>query len=310
VSAFPENTLVDFPRCQVCGAGEWESIFTGAIRDGVFGSTRVAEVRRCSFCGVDRLAESACLGMRDYESLEYRDRLAQSHQIDKHRKEHDELARFTLEALWPLSLRGRTVADVGCGGGVLLDHIAGVAQTLVAIEPNMVFAEDLRARGYRWYSTATDAVTEIGGMADVVFSTQVIEHVDDPFVFLKDIHRLLKPGGIAIVSTPNREDILMELLPDTFPSFFYRTQHRWSFNAQSLSMCATRAGLRCREVRNIHRYGLSNTLYWLKEASPSGRKIFPPIDDKMDKLWQCWLESVGKADNLFLIAERPMEELA
>jgi len=308
----PQTTCdrADFPRCQVCGADAWTSVYVGPVRDGGFGANREAEVRRCRGCGVDRLAESVCLDLRDYETSAYRDRLAQSHQIDKHRKEHDELARFTFEALWPLSLRGAAVADVGCGGGVFLDHVKGVAADLVAIEPNTQFADYLKARGYRWYPTAAEAMADHGGRVDVAVSTQVIEHVEEPYAFLRDIFALLRPGGVAVVSTPNREDILMELLPEDFPSFFYRTQHRWSFSAASLRGCAERAGLVCREVRGIHRYGMSNVLHWLKDGRPRGRKRLPPIDATMDKLWQGWLESVGKADNLFLIAERPKEDQA
>jgi SAM-dependent methyltransferase len=37
-----------------------------------------------------------------------------------------------------------------------------------------------------------------------VITFQVIEHIRDDFNFLKEIHRVLKPGGLAIITTPNR----------------------------------------------------------------------------------------------------------
>jgi 2-polyprenyl-3-methyl-5-hydroxy-6-metoxy-1,4-benzoquinol methylase len=40
---------------------------------------------------------------------------------------------------------------------------------------------------------------------DVVVSFQVIEHIENDVLFLKEIHRVLKPGGIALISTPNRK---------------------------------------------------------------------------------------------------------
>ena len=39
---------------------------------------------------------------------------------------------------------------------------------------------------------------------DSIVSFQVIEHIQDDMLFLKEIHRVLKPGGIALLTTPNR----------------------------------------------------------------------------------------------------------
>ena len=295
----------DFPACAACGADEWTVVHDGPIRDGSFGRERDAVIARCGGCGVDRLAESVCLNLRDYEQPTYRDKLHQSHKADKHQREHDELARFTLETMWPTSLRGLTVADFGCGGGVLLDHLRGTAGTLIAIEPNELFGASLTERGYDWHRSGTAAVEAYPEGADILVSTQVIEHVDDPYGFLQEVYALLKPGGRAIISTPNREDILMEMLPDNFPPFFYRTQHRWSFHARSLVACAERADLTVLEMRHVHRYGIANALHWLKDKRPSGRTPFPPFDDQIDKLWRSWLEATGRSDNLYLIAERP-----
>jgi 2-polyprenyl-3-methyl-5-hydroxy-6-metoxy-1,4-benzoquinol methylase len=295
----------NFPACAACGAYDWTVVYKGPVRDGSFGRERDAVIARCGDCGVDRLDESLCLNLRDYELPTYRDKLKQSHEAEKHQREHDELARFTLETIWPMSLRGSTVADFGCGGGVLLDHLRGVAGALIAIEPNSLFGTSLMERGYDWYRSGAAATEAYPEGVDLLFSTQVIEHVDEPYGFMKEAYALLKPGGRAIISTPNREDILMEMLPNEFPRFFYRTQHRWSFHAASLKACAERAGLVVLETRHVHRYGIANAMHWLKDKQPRGRAAFSPFDDQIDKLWRNWLEATGRSDNLYLIAERP-----
>lgn len=297
-------TISNFPQCPVCGGTDWGLIHSGPVRNGTNRSELEAEVRRCKTCGVDRLEESACLAHSAYESEEYRRHLDQDHDTTKHFANHDELVRFTTETLWPLSLRGKIVADVGCGGGALLDHLRGVAETLLAIEPALPWSASLEARGYQWYPNCAKAAAVWGGKVDVILCTQVIEHVDDPCQFLAGIAELLAPSGVAVVSTPNRRDILMELLPDTFPAFFYRSQHRWAFDEKSLEFAANRAGLAVKELRHVHRYGLANTMHWLKEKRPRGRTPMVPLDSAIDRHWQAWLESTGRTDNLYLIACR------
>lgn len=296
----------DFPRCPICAEEAWTIVHSGAVRNGGFGATRPGEVARCSGCGVERLAERLCLPDHAYQTDAYRDHLDQGHDLARYHSMHDEFARFTLDALWPNSLRGKIVADIGCGGGSLLDHLRGLPNEILAVDPDAGFAAALQARGYRWIASARDAAVTHAHRVDVAFSIQVIEHVTDPRAFLADIRPLLAPDGVLIVSTPNRADILMELLPDDFPAFFYRTQHRWCFDASSLARCANAAGFAVAQTRHVHRYGLANAMQWLRDRRPKGRVSLPPIDRTMDGLWSSWLEATGRADCLYQIL-RPME---
>jgi len=289
----------DFPPCPICGADAWSAIYSGPVRDGAFGKAREGRVARCDGCKVDRLAESACLDVESYRGA-YRDHLGQGHDLKKHLAEQDELARFTLDTLWPESLRGKHVADIGCAGGGLLDHLRGIAGQAVAVDPDEHFAVSLRERGYDWYPNASEAVRRWQGKIDTAFAIQVIEHVLDPRAFLAEIRPLLASNGLLIVSTPNRADILLDLLPGDFAAFFYRTQHRWYFDSASLSRAAELAGFRVEEVRHVHRYGMANALLWLRDRRPAGRAAFESIDRSADDLWRSWLESKGRSDNLYV----------
>jgi 2-polyprenyl-3-methyl-5-hydroxy-6-metoxy-1,4-benzoquinol methylase len=294
----------DFPNCPICGGNSWRVIHDGEVRDGAFGAGRTGRVARCAGCGIDRLAESLCLPDTAYRTEAYRDRLGQGHDLQRHFDTHDELVRFTLDAVWPHSLRGKVIADIGCGGGSLLDHVAGVAREILAVDPDPGFAASLKTRGYLWSPSTADAAASHSGRVDVAFSIQVIEHVADPRAFLADIGALLAPHGIAIVSTPNRTDVLMDLLPDDFPRFFYRTQHRWYFDDKTLARCADAAGLSIAEVKHVHRYAIANAMLWLRDRRPQGRTSLPPLDPALDLLWRSWLESNERADNICIILKR------
>ncbi|MDI3408269.1 class I SAM-dependent methyltransferase [Streptomyces cavernicola] len=99
------------------------------------------------------------------------------------------------------SLAGRTVVDVGGGAGY--------------------FTEEFRRRGAQAYLFEPDA-GELGkeppagsvladgyllpladGVADVAFSSNVLEHVDDPATFLSEMVRVTRPGGLIYVSFTN-----------------------------------------------------------------------------------------------------------
>lgn len=293
---------MSFPKCGVCEANAWVAVYEGAVRNGSFGKSVQGTIARCNHCGVDRLAENVCLEAGAYETTAYREQLDQTHDLAEHFRAHDEFIRFTFETVWPRSMRGKVVADVGCGAGSLLDHLRGLTDTLVAIEPDRGFSPTLVDRGYRWFPSVEKASEQFGAGVDFVFSIQVIEHVEKPAEFLRGMRGLLRPDGILVLSTPNRNDILMDMLPDEFPAFFYRTQHRWYFDSASLARAAEQAGLRIEKNLHVHRYGMANALLWLRDKKPAGRRTIPALDHAADELWRTWLEANGRADNIYLIA--------
>lgn len=290
-----------FGACEICDSTDWHTIYAGAVRDGIFGHNQPnGIVARCAGCGADRLNEDLCPDDGFYETEAYRRKLQEELTAEGHYAISDELQIFTQQSIWPLSLRGKVVADVGCAGGSFLDHVMGLAAQAVAIEPCSIYHESLNKRGYQVFPYATNACTDYAGRIDLAVSSQVIEHVRNPRTFLEDIRPLLSPEGRLVISTPNRDDILMALLPDDFPSFFYRTVHRWYFDMTSLADCARRAGFEVVEMRFVHRYGMANTLAWLRDRRPTGRRRIEAIDPLADELWQSYLKQAGRADCFFM----------
>lgn len=291
-----------FSACEVCGAQNWEIAFSGPVRDGAFGRlTESTQVGRCGTCGVERLQESAAKSDDFYQTKDYRTLLAQSTDAVGFFAEHDVLQLQNLEQLWPESIRGQTIADIGCAAGSFLDHVRGLAGRQIAVEPCQEYHESLASRGYEVHSYPGQA-EEAGVRADRAFTFSVIEHVDNPREFLSDIRSLLKPGGQLLLSTPNRKDVLMSLLPEVYPSFFYRTVHRWYFDRDSLAECARQAGFKVKEIRCVHRFGLSNTLVWLRDKKPGGRQPIEHVGTPlMNDVWARTLESRDVGDYLFAI---------
>ena len=291
--------------CKICDLLDWTPIYQGMIRNGAFGNTIEGEVYRCNGCGIDRLPEEMCIQPEAYETKEYRDILKQGLKLDDFFRHADAIQIHNFSAFWPLDFRGKLIADIGTGGGSFPDHIASLAEEVIVIEPTNIYHSSLEKRRYRLFNYTNEALIEYQNKLDFVFSFQVIEHVLDPIIFIKEALALLKPGGKLIIATPNRNDILMNLLPDDFPEFFYRTVHRWYFDEASLTKCFLKAAGNYANIDScefVHTFGLSNTFNWLKYKRPCGHDRIEGINLVADQLWSAYLKSSCQSDTIYLMA--------
>jgi 2-polyprenyl-3-methyl-5-hydroxy-6-metoxy-1,4-benzoquinol methylase len=287
-----------------CDKPDWHEHYSGAVRDGDFGKTVDGKVLKCKTCGILRLDEANCLTEADYEGEAYRESLGQSHDLDAYLDLHEERIEYILDVMPPISPNGKTVADIGAAGGGLLDRLKESASDCIAIEPNEIFRKSLTERGYKAFAFTGDAAGTYGNSVDLALSSEVIEHVDDPKQFLTDIVALLKPGGEVMITTPNANDILLNIAPDIFASFNYRRQHRWYFTIETLSALAKKCGLEVDACYTAHFYGISNVFNWLRHQRPKGHERVGGIDDAMDEKWRSWCDEKGMGSSLILKARK------
>jgi len=271
--------------------------YSGPVRDGAFGRVIPATVTRCGECGVERL-EDVQLSADYYTGDTYRTDLEESPDVGGYFERHDREQFERMNLLESIPLRNAVVADIGCAGGSFLDSISGFARTTIAVDPAQAYHESLRGRGHEVHSDLDAALEKWRSSVDAVFCFSVIEHVDDPVGLLAGIRGLLRPGGIALVSTPNRDDILMRLGSEAYRSFFYRKVHRFYFDGPSLSKAASVAGFSSTRLRFLHRFGHANFTTWLLHGRPGGRTE-SPLGVVFDATWRATLEEKGLADYLY-----------
>ena len=119
-------------------------------------------------------------------------------------------AEFGRDLTAPTPFAGLRLLDIGCGGGLLSEPMARLGATVVGADaaPRNIPVAQIHARqsgleiDYR--HTTAEALADAGEQFDVVLNMEVIEHVADPAAYLTACQQLLKPGGLMICSTLNR----------------------------------------------------------------------------------------------------------
>ena len=283
-------------QCVICGSTKEDVVREDKIRIGRFGtlSSENYRILRCADCLVERLEGAAM----DYESEEYRELVDGADGVDEYHRIHDKEQAEKLAIFGSDKIRDGIIADVGCGGGSFLDLIKGMARTTIGIEPNASFGVELENKGHTRFSYTDDALSQYEGKVDAAVSFSVVEHVEDPLGFLQGIRKLLRPKGRFLISTPNRDDILNSLLPEVYPSFFYRQVHRWYFDSSSLERLGKEAGFSSVKVMHHHRFDMSNFVGWLHEQRPTGLGKLP-ISEDLSQMFVKALETSGKSDYLY-----------
>jgi 2-polyprenyl-6-hydroxyphenyl methylase/3-demethylubiquinone-9 3-methyltransferase len=108
-------------------------------------------------------------------------------------------------------LRGKAVLDVGCGGGILAEAMAGEGARVTGIDLSEKALSVARLHqlesgvtvDYRLVAAETLAA-EMPGSFDLITCMEMLEHVPDPGSTVAACARLVKPGGKAVFATINR----------------------------------------------------------------------------------------------------------
>ncbi len=168
-------------------------------------------------------------------------------------------------------LKGKTVLDVGCGGGILSESMAALGAKVTGIDlgdaplavAKLHLKESGQAVNYRKVS-AEDLARECPQSFDVVTCLEMLEHVPDPASTVRACAELVKPGGHVFFSTINRNpkswlmaiigaEYLLKLLP--------RGTHEYKLfiRPSELDRMCRAAGLHTRELTGMHYNPLSRT---------------------------------------------------
>ena len=161
-------------------------------------------------------------------------------------------------------LNGRSVVDIGCGGGILAESMAAAGADVTGIDmaegplavARLHQVESGASVDYR-QSTAEELAAANAGQYDIVTCLEMLEHVPSPAQIIASVHTLLRPGGLAFFSTINRNpksfmfavvgaEYVLKLLPDGTP------EYRKFMRPSELDSWARDAGLELKASIGMH----------------------------------------------------------
>ena len=137
---------------------------------------------------------------------------------------------YLLTNVFPKFLeRCERVVDLGAGSGALAFRLQALGLEVLAVDSH---PERFKApvRFINLNLDETDFASQLSpGSYDLVVSVEVIEHLENPIGFLRNVRRLLRSGGLAILTTPNVDSVPARL------KFFLRGKVRLMDEASDLT---------------------------------------------------------------------------
>lgn len=264
--------------CPACGGDEWRF-------DLVAGEHRLL---RCT-CGLRTLdrAVDRDAALHDNENMygaeEYNAwyRTMQDRLTERYRADLDEIESMT-------GGRGR-ILDVGCSYGWFLQTAASRGWETTGIEATDATARDAREAGL---DVRTGTIEDAGlpeASYDVVCLWDVLEHVPAVDSFIGEIHRVLKPGGLLAVNSPNIDSVMARQAGADW-SWLLLPHHVWQFTPGSMRATLQSRGFAVERLRTWEpTEAFVENLMLYKRRPRLGSKPVRRVTDKLlvaaEKAW-------------------------
>lgn len=155
---------------------------------------------------------------------------------------------FTADALLGLLPSHWTVADLGCGTGNAAEHLAAVVERVIAVDQSAPMLQAARKRLARFRNVTfvragLEHLPLEAASIDAAVCVLVLHHLEDPAAVLREIRRVLRPGGVALI---------IDMIEHDRASYRHTMGHRWlGFSEQRLIELMGEAGFVRPRVRAL-----------------------------------------------------------
>ncbi|MFA6092494.1 MAG: class I SAM-dependent methyltransferase [Elusimicrobiota bacterium] len=272
------DILLETVPCNLCGSlrsrvryatsDPWDGGGAGhfAATTDKFGAYGI--VRECLDCGLLYTSPRPVAGalLSGYEGNEDAD-------YDSERDSRSVNAHFSLAMIRRYAPGGRLL-EVGCANGFFL-NAARMSYETLGVEPSRAARDYARGKLRLDVPAATMEEARFPDASmDVVAMIDVIEHLADPLSILREAARVIKPGGVLYLVTPDVESLSARILRSRW--WGLRPAHIYYFSPRTLAAMLEKAGFRVVESRSYGR--IFSWGYWLTRLSNYPRAVTVPVE--------------------------------
>lgn len=155
--------------------------------------------------------------------------------------------------------------EIGSGSGAFLSLAHEKIEYAAGIELDKNACDFMKQKGLNVFS---DLKGLHAHKFDLIVLFHVLEHLENPVFFLKELKNHLAEGGKIIVEVPNVDDALVSFYDiDEFKNFYFCSAHVSYFSEKTLLDCLQLADF-FGVIEQIQRYDLNNHIHWLKFKKP------------------------------------------
>lgn len=294
--------------CALCGADKTRRLYTKYDH-------AIARCRRCGLVYATPRADAATILSR-YSSEYFWNEYMPAVGAPGGRVDYEFIDGRNSPLLWLLHQhapdRGRLL-EVGTGAGLLLKAAERAGWDVGGVELSADGAAFARERlGLDVRQERAEAMTFPAASFDAAVMSEVIEHLFDPPLVLRAIHRALRPGGLLVITTPNFAALSRHVLGEQW-SVLNPGEHLYYFTDRTLGRMLEACGFEVRESRPLLRLQPEYVMNAKATHRPGSWRAerYGRFVDKHDTWLEkynfnlsVWLQKHGLADTLVVVARK------
>jgi 2-polyprenyl-3-methyl-5-hydroxy-6-metoxy-1,4-benzoquinol methylase len=241
--------------CNFCGSDQYTRIHHFPEYQGDRDRVTDVSVVRCSGCGVRRRFPAI---VDDYEETYHELYVEQGEAIHPHQLSHfADLMTVRLRDFYAKNLK---FLDVGCSTGRVLRLASTMGFEVTGLDYSQWACDHCAKLGFSVRHGSLIGQWKESAVFDIIHCCHTIEHVPDPVGYVREMRRLLKPGGQLMLACPNYASLPRLVKREKW--LWCLDSHLWQFTARQVRAMLENNGFEVASLRTHH--GLSPQTRWKK----------------------------------------------
>lgn len=267
--------------CGICGSHQTETLLPG-----------VDEILRCAACGVGYSTTAQAPAAEDLFDGQYYNR-GYLERAEQWRYEAELRLRWLLSHAQPANL-----LEIGCAGGFFVERARAAGIDVVGVELSPSMSAYARETLCLPVHTARFEETDVRDGFDAVCAFHVLEHVEDPNVFVGAALDRLSIGGILALEVPNIDSSSARRDGSSWAAL-QADRHRWHFSPGSLTRMIERQGLTIIALDTV------SSRFYMRRRQVLTRPGLALLGHDLLELGSPHLTHPNRGDYLRLAAQKP-----